>query len=461
MRTPLFVEEQVKRLVKYHVQGVKRDGPGQLFGLEGPTYYVMGRMFDDAEHLRAADLVTEYCEAAFGEKSAARPMQRFYDLLFHGIELYSDYLGTRAPAWDYFDIYGKRHKSLSDPYQLLGFLYTPKLLNNLETELGQAEKAANTDKIKTRLTLVRREFEYLKALARVVHLTHAYEIVPDLASRDRLLDAIDARNTLINSYYGQRNSLLPMRGWDFTLFPFSGGHTPEHLRLAHDGYQEPFASTSLNWDIKAMRVAPLPGAKRISVAAATGPVALDALAWDQAPAFDLGSPATTARALFDHDALYLRVESELAAGPRSFSAAPGEADLRATESLDVYLAPTPGRELYYRFMVAPPAEAKWDAASGLIGDAMDPRHARDNPDWNGEWAYESRVDAAAHRWIAYLRIPFKTLGVEAPASGAFWRGNFGRVHPTAPGQVECTVWSAPAGRPSMDDRSAFGEIVFK
>ncbi len=41
MRTPGFIEVQIKRLARNRIQAISRDGPGQLFGLEGPVYYVM------------------------------------------------------------------------------------------------------------------------------------------------------------------------------------------------------------------------------------------------------------------------------------------------------------------------------------------------------------------------------------------------------------------------------------
>lgn len=253
MRTPLFVETQARRFFKNQIHSIFRDGSGNLFGLEGPVYYTMGRMFDDPENNQAKDLVTEFCTAAFGP--AAKSMQSFYDQLYHGVELYSDYLGTRAPAWVYHDIYGKRRKHLSDPFQFLAFLYPPRLMAALETELTQAEKAASTPKIKARLLLVRREFDYLKNLARVVHLFHAYEIQPDLTLRDRLLDAIDDRNRAIADFYDAAGRVKALPGWTTVTFP-PAGHNAAHLRLAHNGYQEPYADTPLNWDTQAKRAAP-------------------------------------------------------------------------------------------------------------------------------------------------------------------------------------------------------------
>ena len=110
-------------------------------------------------------------------------MRSFYDRLFHAITLYSDHIGTRCGVWTYQPIEGRRRKTVTDPFRLIGFLYPPRLLAALDDDLTLAEQLASTDKVKTRLALVRTEFEYLRHLARVVHLYHAYEIQPDAASQ--------------------------------------------------------------------------------------------------------------------------------------------------------------------------------------------------------------------------------------------------------------------------------------
>ncbi len=231
MRTPGFIETQVKRLAANRIQSLYRDGPGQLFGLEGPVYYVMGRMFDDPAHNAAKDLMPEFCEAAFGNKSAAFYMRSFYDQLYHAIALYSDHIGTRCDVWTYQPIEGRARKTVQDPFQLIAFLYTPNLLAALEADLTQAEKAAPAGKAKTRLALVRTEFEYVRHLARVVHLYQAYQMQPDGGSRDRLLDAIDARNAFLATLYEKRGNGAPAGNWSYVLFPFPG-HDTHHLRLA-------------------------------------------------------------------------------------------------------------------------------------------------------------------------------------------------------------------------------------
>jgi hypothetical protein len=372
-------------------------------------------------------------------------------------------------VWTYQPIEGRRRKTVTDPFRLIGFLYTPRLLTALDADLTRAEQLANTDKVKTRLALVRTEFEYLRHLARVVHLHHAYEIQPDAASRDGLLDAIDARNAFITSLYGDRGRPKPTADWSHVLFPFAG-HDANHLRLAYDRYQEPYANTCLNWDTKAMRTVPTPGQKHLAIARVEAPVTLDSPQWRQAvaheltlvPPLDALPRKTTLRLLYDTANLYVRAECELEPdGPTKFPAFDRDRLLTNQESLDIYLAPQVESDVYYRFMVGANADSKYDAASGFITDAMDPRYGKDDLTWNGDWRSETRVDLESHRWHVLVTIPFKTLAAEPPPAGTAWRGNFARNHHLPRGKVDRGIWSATITSTSMDDRSLFGEIVFE
>jgi hypothetical protein len=470
MRTPGFIETQVKRLAANRIQALHRDGAGQLWGLEGPVYYVMGRMFDDPEHNSAKELLPEFCEAAFG-KGASVAMRSFYDQLYNAIALYSDHIGTRCDVWTFQPLpgEGRPRKTVQDPFQLIAFLYTPNVIAALDADLTQAEKAAPSEKVKTRLALVRKEFDWVRHLARVVHLYQAYQIQPDSGSRDRLLDAIDARNAYIASLFDKKGRPLPDGNWSHILFP-PGGHSAEHLRLAYDGYQEPYANTCLNWDTKAMRSAPLPGKKRLAVARIKTPVTIDMSQWQQAeaheltvvPPFNKRPLKTTMRLLHDDTNLYLRAECELEAGdPVEYPKWNLDRVLSQQEAIDLYFDPQPGRDVFYRLAVGANAASRYDAAAGFISDVMDPRHGKDDPAWNGDWKAESRIDAKTHVWQTLVTIPFKTLGMASPVAGATWRANFGRNHRLPREKVDRAIWSSTLGSNSMDDRSIFGELVFE
>ena len=464
MRTPLFVESQVRRLVHNRIASVYRDGPGDLYGLEGPVYYTMGKMFDDPVNQNANILVKEFCSASFGK--ASQPMIQFYDQLYHAIELYSDYLGTRAPAWVYHNIYGQRRKHLTDPFQLIGFLYTPSLLASMEAQLSTAEKIAESEKAKTRLKTVRKEFDYLKAFAQVVHLTHAYQIRPDAYSRNRLLDSIDERNALIDSYF-TNNGKNPKNigNWAYVMFP-PVGHDAKHLKLAYDGYQEPYANSPMNWDTKSMRNAALPGAKKVVVGnlKRTSSIAMESQEWDLVEKHNLNlmlnQTETKHKSAFkmiaDQTNLYVLIENQL---PKEMLKTPIE-DLAKHDIINFLVEPKTGDGIIYRFTVNLDQKLKQDAAKGFVKDPLDPRFGRFDPDWNGNWTYSTKIDVNNSRWVGLLTIPFKTIGIEKPDQASLWRGNINRIRIENKDQLENSQWSFSSSTKIPDDPNDFGEFHF-
>lgn len=467
MRTPIFVETQIRRLCENKIQAVYRDGPGQLFGLEGPVYYTMGRMWDAPQKLGASVLVPEFCNAAFG--GAAPAMKSFYRSLYQSIALYSDQIGTRCDVWRTPSYDGPPVKTVQDPFRLLAFLYPPNLLESLSADLAQAKKQADSAKVRTRLELVELEFNYVRHLARVVHLYHAFQTAPDASSRDRLLDAIDSRNAFLSALYTPEKKRLQSEGWGHNLYPFPG-HSAEHLRLAYDGYQEPFAHTCLNWDTVAMRTAPMPGKKAARVKSATGRPTPDSPLWSEAEPLALtavfpinGLPRkTTIRMLYDREHLHVLAEAELEpTASELFKPFKRDTPLVGEESFDFYLQPDPASPRLYRFMVGPDSLSKYDALNGAITDLMDPRYAKDDPTWNGDWHVETRVVENPRRWLAQVSIPFRTVNGGEPVSGTRWLANFGRHHPLPRNKRDHAIWSSSSTSSSMEDREVFGELVFE
>ncbi|MDF1751590.1 MAG: DUF4838 domain-containing protein [Verrucomicrobiales bacterium] len=442
MRTPLFVEKQAKRLHTNRVKGFHRDGPGALFGLEGPVHYTMGRMYDDPENLTADLLVPEFIDAAFLESSFF--MKRFYDRLFHTITLYSDQIGTRCPTWTYEPMAGRRRKTVSDPFRMIAFLYPPKALTEMENWLASAERKARNTKVKQRLALVRREFDYIKHFARVVHLHQAFEMQPDLASRDRLLDAIDTRNAEIATYFNERGRPTPVsNGWSYVMFP-PAGHNEAHMRLAHNNYQEPYEDTCFNWDTTAMRGAPLPGAKQLPVTQLTtqSPLSLSAPEWDKAESHPLnGGEGAACKVLADTANIYICIDA-----PQSEN---------VNDIVAVYLQPNPGSDYVWRFRTGPDSASRDAAAAGFVSDVMDPRYGQFDPDWKGEWRCQTGKSEEYASWQAMFTIPFSSLSTTAPQPGAFWRANVVRLT-----GAEISAWSTSAGFRNPDDRNAFGEWLF-
>lgn len=458
MRTPLFIDDQTNFFHEYEIRGIFRDGRGEAYGMEGPVYYLFGRLME-APELTAQEAMFEFCDAAFGTGGAT--MRRFYDRLYHGIELYSQYLGTHGVGWTYRDIYGRGHKHLQDPFQLFSFLYTPSLLEGLDRDLQQAEAKATSPAVEARLALVRREFEWIRLTAKVIHLYQAFELAPSRDIREHLLAAIDERNEVINGYYVDGRRVRPegMDGWGRVLFP-PPGHSATHLRLGYDRYQEPYASTALNWDTEAVRNSPLPGSTRLTVATVNQPLTLESKAWEKAQTHSLeGLPgATTFQVLAGPDHLFVRFQAALPPEHPEYESVGRDGDLTASESFDLYIGPDPAREVFYRFAVGPHPESRFDAARGLIDDPLNLRYNKQDPEWNGDWEYLSQV--AGGQWTGLLSIPYATMGTAAPNEDSYWRANAGRVAVAPDGDLHSALWSTAADAKTVGEVAALGDWLF-
>jgi len=448
MTTPASIEKQVRRLHSHNVRGIFCDGSGYPIdtGLEGPCIYVYGRMWDDPANLNADSLVTEFIEAAFRE--AAVPMSRFYDSLYRGIAVYADYLATRMGGFG----------QMRDGFQVLGFLYPPRLLTELDEHLTQAEKLAQMDKVKARLALVRRQFDWLRSTVDVIHLYHVHATAPDDEGiRTRLLDAIDKRNAGIASLYEKRNerdwATKPHPDWNTILFPPEGA-LADALTLALPGYLSNFNTSALTWNTAAMRALPPASIPRTVPRRIAAPPTINDPVWHDIEPVSLGSvpsaasepgaPAPKVRSAYGQEALYLLFECPVAQGE---------------DSVEVVLAAQPGKKIFHRFRVGANG-GRSEAATGLITDKMNLLLDREDEEWSGLWNSEVHVDAKTGRWLALLTIPYATLGVDAPVPGAMhWRANFRRfVH--VPGSKDAGrqwLWS---GATSVEDPAALGVIDF-
>ncbi len=445
MRTPLYVENAAKRLMAAEVRSISRDGNGgAAYGLEGPTYYTMGRMFDGPGTHTAKDLVTEYVSAAFGR--AATPMIGFYDQLYNSLEMYARYMATREDGWAFTDIYGRKHKHLSNPEQIITFLYPVELIQGMEKQLALAEKTAKLSaKIQTRLTLVRAEFDFLKGIVNTAHLYNAHQIAQDPGSLDRLLNAIDARRIAVDQLFAKGGGL---KGWPLTLFPPSG-HSAAAMKLTQDGYQEPYKNSFFNWDTAAKRMAPLPNAKRIFAGLTEGQVTMDSPQWDKLPPQKIvaSSGTTHVRAMRDAGSVYFRFDCDLPPG--------ATADAIEKERVEAYLQPAADSKVTFKFSAGLKPDSRTQAARGLIEDMMNLGYGKFDTLWKAAWTHVASNDAKAGRLVVMMTIPLRSIPPAAVNSGQPWFVNFQRIGPAG-----SSAWSVIPGGSGVEDPRSNGELSF-
>ncbi len=448
-RTPEYCAAQIRLFAANNVKGIYRCGFGENMGLEGPSYYVYGKMLDNPE-LNTAALLKEFYQGAFAE--AAGPMTEFYRTLYERLRVFST-LQTAAA-------------SPPNPRILLAYIYSPDVLDMLENNLARAEKLAAQPKIKKRLELVRMEFDYTKNLAAIVHLYNGYRTNPTQANFDQLAIAIDARNAMIESYYNAKGQMEPLPGWpEIQLFS-----NPAKDKLKLNGSNSAILGAPYTWNTTVLRqsnILPGTGKKTLSIIKASGEISTDNFesgAWSKAEwhplnGIQMGSikEQTRFKVIYDAQHIYFGLETELPAS-QQFNAAGRDGKCWGQDCLELVIDPFGSREKYFHLIINPVEKSNYDSAFGLIDDPLNPLYNQADRSWNGTWQYFNK--RIGDKWFAMFKIPFADFGVTTPEKGTNWTLNVGREsfrtkHP------ELSLWSPNFETMSFHDRESFGEAIFE
>ncbi len=467
-RTPQFCAEQIKLFLKYQVRGIYRCGFGENFGLEGPSYYVFGKMLDDSEQ-NYEKVLDDYYHRTFRE--AYTPMRSFFDTYYNRLAIYSR-LDGRNSSGNPID---RLEVTPKDPRVLITAIYSPGLLEVLENLLARAEKTAEDPKVKMRLKLVRFDFDYAKNLSEILHFYNAYRLRPDKAGFERLAEKIDWRNALIEESFrdGKNQPVVP--GWP-DILRFSEAQVPVNRSSVQvNGRLTAPIGAPLSWNTKILREKNiLPGTQKKVVEAvkAQGIVAeteFTAGAWAKADFQELSGiqlgpirSATRFKVIYDDRNIYFGLISDLPADRRHTSCG-RDGRCFYQDALELFIDPTAGREIYYHFIINPIENSWYDSAFGLITDPLNPLYNNCDVRWNGNWSY--RNTRIGDKWHALITIPFSDFKVPPPTAGTTWLLNVGREDRVIVKQhsndLELSLWSPNLETMSFHDREAFGTLYFK
>ncbi|MFA7160513.1 MAG: DUF4838 domain-containing protein, partial [Kiritimatiellia bacterium] len=241
-RTPRYAAEQARLFRENKVRGVYLCGGFEMPGLEGPVYYVYGRMLGNPA-LDWQAILDEFYSKAFGK--AREPMKNFYDAMHASLERY-------VSAYDYMGVHpppplpaGKRMFPLSDRSAAYRFLFPPDLLSGMERRLEEAKAMDDDPDVHSRIRLVEYEFRYVKITAEVFHLYNLYVHNPSWETFNPLAAKIEERNRLLDEYFpdGPRGQAKALDGWKR---PFDG-----QTKSVVQGN----ATVPLGWDIGQIRKA--------------------------------------------------------------------------------------------------------------------------------------------------------------------------------------------------------------
>ena len=169
------------------ILGIYRCGFGELFGLEGPFYYIWGKLLEQPES-DISLLLGRYCRAAF--ETAAPEMERFYKILDARLEIDI----PRTFEWYKPELLADHTPALIETLRLMAMRYPPAVLEQLDRLLAGARRKQPESEL---LKLAEMEFEYLKL---TLHVTYAFDDLRKSRSEkdwQRLLTALERRRKFI------------------------------------------------------------------------------------------------------------------------------------------------------------------------------------------------------------------------------------------------------------------------
>ena len=462
-QSPLGLANIAKRIKPFGFKGFYADGFGFDFGLGGPAYYVFGNMLSNPDNIEPKIFLEEYYEAAFGEVSG--PMRKFFNTLYQTLDFYKSMENPHTEARSYTDIYGrKKHFVLRDPLRLMAILYSPDILKEMETQLSRAEKQAEKVKVKSRLKLVRYEFDYLSHTVKVAHLYEAFKIVSTPEVRGALLDQIDKRNEFLDTIFKNKHyqpaKIIP----DWPEFQLFCGHSRGLLKI--NGRPNKSKSV-LEWDTTKHRNMVLSDSKKIFIKKIDKELTIDSKQWNNfidnnvnigifnTPESDI---ITTVKIVYNNENLYLRYTCSLSDKKNDYQKIIKMSDGDTMECVDLALDPFRKGEKYYRFIAGPKDNSRYEGAFGLITDNLHPLYGKEDESWEGDWKRQF-IFKNNKQLIIMLTIPFKSLGVDTPVKGAIWGGNFGRTHAATKGEKRF-IWNGNSETKGISTIDDFGELIF-
>lgn len=467
-----YCVEFVKMLLRNRVHGLFRCGYGELMGMEGPANWVFNHAISNPD-LDVNACVEEYCRRAYGPASAE--MRQFHDALdkrLRGVNAWEALNDTGAWAPKAGDFADAKPANALD---WIAFVYTPEVISRMDGFLCAAERKTDDAKIRKRLELVRKEFDYAANLGRIAHLYYAYRILPSKTTLLPLLDEIDARNAFIDSLYDDEGSMKPFPGWPEIKFfgtPWSHRSSPTVRKtkavVKTNGRLRATIGAPLSWQTGPLRKSEtLPGASRKtmtvhSTAVEPGADDFEAGEWKSAKWQDLGgiqgekvNTAARFKMLAGAKELYLAVESDLPDGQQTIEFSERDGKCWADECYDLTIAPNGTCAVRYHLIWNPGESKPYDAAVGLITDPFDPLFGKEDAVWNGDWRIRNtRRDG---KWRSCVAIPYSSLGAKGGV-GSKWYFNIGRAAnvrgPSA--KRELLLWNPDLETAQMSSPDAMG-----
>ena len=183
----MTAEEAATRIRYLHENGFVAISlnPEATWGLEGPVFYMMGRLLGDPTQDYNA-IISEYCDGVYGKASGS--MLEFFELAQQRLsqvvpisddDIAADARNTQMPRW------------LNTSAMFLA-MYPPDVLARLESLMQRAEATADTPRNKGWVRLSRDQFDFVRLLTEMLIAYRAWQTKETPENWQELKAGVDA-----------------------------------------------------------------------------------------------------------------------------------------------------------------------------------------------------------------------------------------------------------------------------
>jgi len=451
-RTVKDCAQYIHECAETGVAGIYFCGGDYNWGLEGPSYYVAGRMLGDLS-LDYRIALREYCDRLYGD--AGDIMHTFYCKVDEVIE--ASYEVEHLPPRE------------EHPELVFTSYWTPEKIAELQALLDQSKMLIGTEKRdRNWLALTENSLRYLADVANVFAVYRRYKQDESIDNLKALAKAVRTRNFNIENYLALAND----GHYAFHYFPGAARvakHAVNGGTLRHRLPAAPFT-----WDFDAMIAKDvLPSLSRVAAVARRiqAPPDLDGrlddAAWQGLPDYEIGEVAlgklrstTNFNVAYDDTSLYFAFRvKEPEIEKMTVSQFARDEKVWHTECIELFFDTEGLARRYQHFILTPSEGGYYDARKGYIDDPLHPLFTSEDPSWNPQWLYAYYIDKPNRQWTVEVAVPFAALGETAPAIGDKWRMNLARVrHFLKP--KEWSLWSPNLQGRLFGDPVLFGDLYF-
>ena len=463
-RSLAFLAKQLRLFEKNDVVGIYKCGWGEALGLDGPAYYVYSKLLFDpyADYKKIAN---DFYRAAYGKAYA--PMKKFFDALYKRLD-FKD--GTSVITL--LDVQPR------NPQEQISYIFQPGLILYMDKLLNHSLRIDKNPKVQARLKLVKREFDYLKHLIKIYAYYNAYKMSDSKQAVELLTRELDKRDKMINSWYDRHGKMKQEAGFNWPFFynlpkkiiRDGGGVVcspfPGLLRRMPKIKKSVDLTDSIEAKTPEKKALTVNKDKLVKAVYLNSPQAVADFRnnGNNMCAFGNVDEKTYFKVAYDKNNIYFAFKSEFPSIQKAIFRVIGpDGPYKSRECIEVFLDPTGTDRKYYHFAFTPAKASGHDGRCGFIADSLHPNYGKEDVTWNGKWEYFSKTNSKKQYWTAFLKIPFKTVGIKNFKHSDQWKLEVVRRHfPRGSGNpsgVDLSSWTS-----KFDDAYSnvndFGNLTF-